>query len=158
MAVAADQWLDAEPVRPGRSWWLGRSGTGPEPTLRLARQLAADLRDGLSGARVRSAARGARRLLGVTGVGLADLTGVPVWAGAIPADGVVPPLVQQVLHTESRAGRTPVLALPLHVQDELAGVLVVHGAARRAAVREVADWVVEALERGRLEASAEQAA
>jgi two-component system LytT family sensor kinase len=50
------------------------------------------------------------------------------------------------------------VALPLHVFDELVGVLVVVGAAKRSAIREATAWVVEALERGRLEASAEQAA
>ncbi|HEY0640917.1 MAG TPA: histidine kinase, partial [Pseudonocardiaceae bacterium] len=49
-------------------------------------------------------------------------------------------------------------ALPLHVHGELAGVLLVAGAVRPAAVREVAAWVTEALERGRLEASADAAA
>jgi two-component system LytT family sensor kinase len=48
--------------------------------------------------------------------------------------------------------------LPLHVRDELCGVLVVAGRAARGAVREVAAWIVEALERGQLEASAELAA
>jgi two-component system LytT family sensor kinase len=161
MAVAADQRLDAEPAgptRPWRPWRHARSGADPASILRATRHLAAELREGLSGPRVYAAARGVRRLLGADGAGLADLSGVPVWAGSAPADDVAGPLIQQVLRTENRAGRAPVLAVPLHVQDELVGVLVVHGGARRAAVREVAACVVEALERGRLEASAEQAA
>jgi len=127
--------------------------------LSMARHIAGDLKDGLSGAGVRSAARGVRRLLGVDFVGLADLSGEVVWAPADPpfyADANA--LVEKVLHSESREGRSPLVAVPLHVHHELAGVLVVAGATRRAAVREASMWIVEALERGRLEASAEQAA
>jgi two-component system LytT family sensor kinase len=127
--------------------------------LSMARHIAGDLKDGLSGSGVRSAARGVRRLLGVDFVGLADLSGAVVWAPADPpfyADANA--LVEKVLHSESREGRSPLVAVPLHVHHELAGVLVVAGATRRAAVREASMWIVEALERGRLEASAEQAA
>jgi two-component system LytT family sensor kinase len=127
--------------------------------LSMARHIAEELKDGLSGAGVRSAARGMRRLLDVDFVALADLSGRPVWAPAEPpfyADAHA--LVEKVLHSESREGRSPLVAVPLHVHHELAGVLVVAGASRRAAVREAAAWIVEALERGRLEASAEQAA
>lgn len=127
--------------------------------LSMARHIAGDLKDGLSGSGVRSAARGVRRLLGVDFVGLADLSGEVVWAPADPpfyADANA--LVEKVLHSESREGRSPLVAVPLHVHHELAGVLVVAGATRRAAVREASMWIVEALERGRLEASAEQAA
>jgi two-component system LytT family sensor kinase len=122
----------------------------------VARHVAEELKDGLSGQGVRTAARGVRRLLEVDAVGLADLSGTTVWAGSPPADALT--LVKQVLHTEARTGRPPLVALPLHVRDELAGVLVVAGEARRVAVREAAEWIVEALERGQLEASAEQAA
>jgi two-component system LytT family sensor kinase len=127
--------------------------------LGMARHIADELKDGLSGSGVRAAARGVRRLLDVEYVGLADLSGRPVWAPDAPkfaADAVA--LVEQVLHSESREGRSPLVALPLHVHDELAGVLVVAGATHRAAVREASAWIVAALERGRLEASAEQAA
>ncbi len=153
MAVSADR----EPARSWRPW----QRTDPVAVLSMARHIADDLRDGLTGAGVRAAARGMRRLLDVDLVGLADLSGRPVWAPAAPHG---PPaeeaaaLVEEVLHTESRGGRPPLVAVPLHVHHELAGVLVVGGTARRSAVREAADWVVEALERGRLEASAEQAA
>ena len=127
--------------------------------LSMARHIAEELKDGLSGAGVRSAARGVRRLLAVDFVGLTDLSGQVVWAPAEPpfyADANA--LVEKVLHNESREGRSPLVAVPLHVHHELAGVLVVAGATRRAEVREAAAWIVEALERGRLEASAEQAA
>jgi two-component system, LytTR family, sensor kinase len=127
--------------------------------LSLARHIAGELKDGLSGAGVRSAGRGIRRLLRVDFVGLADLSGVVVWAPTEPpfyADANA--LVEAVLHSENREGRSPLVAVPLHVQNELAGVLVVAGATSRADVREVAAWIVEALERGRLEASAELAA
>jgi two-component system LytT family sensor kinase len=127
--------------------------------LSMARHIAGDLKDGLSGSGVRSAARGVRRLLGVDFVGLADLSGEVVWAPADPpfcADAGA--LVEKVLHSESREGRSPLVAVPLHVHHELAGVLVVAGATSRGNVREASMWIVEALERGRLEASAEQAA
>jgi two-component system LytT family sensor kinase len=127
--------------------------------LSMARHIAEELKDGLSGTGVRSAARGVRRLLEAEFVGLADLSGRLVWAPAEPpffADAKS--MVEQVLHSEVREGRSPLVAVPLHVHHELAGVLVVAGASRRAAVREAASWIVEALERGRLEASAEQAA
>lgn len=127
--------------------------------LSLARHIAAELKDGLSGAGVRSAGRGIRRLLHVDYVGMADLSGRVVWAPAEPpfyADANA--LVEAVLHSENREGRSPLVAVPLHIHDELAGVLVVAGATSRADVREVAAWVVASLERGQLEASAEQAA
>ena len=44
--------------------------------LSMARHVAGDLRDGLAGSGVRSAARGVRRLLGVDFVGLAALTDI----------------------------------------------------------------------------------
>lgn len=127
--------------------------------LSMARHIAEELKDGLAGARVRGAARGVRRLLAADFVGLADLSGRPVWAPDEPpfyADALA--LVEKVLHGENREGRSPLVAVPLHVHQELAGVLVVAGSVRRAAVREAAAWIVEALERGALEASAEQAA
>jgi two-component system LytT family sensor kinase len=156
MSVPADRELTDELAEPARSWRRPWLRTDPAATLAVARHVAGELREGLSGRGVRAAARGVRRLLDADGVGLADLSGNPVWAGAIPTGAG--PLVQQVLETETRAARPPVVALPLHVQDELAGVLVVYGDARRGAVREAAALVVDALERGRLEASAEQAA
>ncbi|RZQ59679.1 sensor histidine kinase [Amycolatopsis suaedae] len=126
--------------------------------LRAARNIAEELRDGVTGRRARHAARGIRRLLGADGVALADLSGTQLWAGQQPAGVDTAALVDDVLHSETPTGRTPVLALPLHVADELVGVLVVHGELDRAAVREVAAWVADALERARLDASAENAA
>ncbi|MGX7829859.1 sensor histidine kinase [Actinokineospora sp. 24-640] len=143
-----------EPAGPRLPW----SRTDPAAVLASARHIADDLADGLSGPRVRAAARGVRRLLGATGVGLADLTGRPVWAGSVPLGPRWVELVDQVLHTETRAGRPPLVVHPLHVHDELAGVLVVAGPVRRTAVGELADWITAALERARLEASAEHAA
>jgi two-component system LytT family sensor kinase len=134
------------------------SRTDPAATLSVARHVADELKDGLTGSRVRAAARGLRRLLDVDAVGLTDLSGITIWAGSPPPADAAGELVQQVLQTEERAGRPPLTALPLHVHDELLGVLVVVGEVRRSTLREVAGWIVEALERGRLEASAEQAA
>ncbi|GLZ42371.1 histidine kinase [Actinokineospora sp. NBRC 105648] len=134
------------------------SRTDPASVLGLARAVGDDLADGLAGSRVRSAARGARKLLGAEAVGLVDLSGRPTWAGRVPSGTRWPALVDQVLHTETDAGRPPLRAVPLHVHDELAGVLVVAGPTRRAALREVRELLVAALERARLEASAEHAA
>lgn len=134
-----------------RSW-------SPATTLGMARRVAGDLAGGLSGPRVRAAARGIRRLLGVSAIGLADLSGTVEWAGSSPPGVDVGALVDNVLHNEVKAGRLPVVALPLHVRDELVGVLVVVGARRMSSVREVADWVSSALERTRLDALADQAA
>ncbi|MFL6142737.1 MAG: sensor histidine kinase [Labedaea sp.] len=159
MPVPADPELAVEPAEPTtgfrrRPWSRSEAAV----TLRVARHVSLELKDGLAGPGVRAAARGVRRLLGAAGVGLADLSGIPFWAGTMPAGDAAEILVRQVLHAETRAGRPPLVALPLHVQDELAGVLLVHGSASRAAVREVAGLIEEALGRGRLEASAEQAA
>ncbi|HVK21042.1 MAG TPA: histidine kinase [Actinokineospora sp.] len=143
---------------PTRSWAPWASRADAAAVLGTARQIADDLSDGLAGTRVRSVVRGVRRLLDVDGVALADLSGNPIWSGKVAAPERVATLVQEVMHSETRAGRAPLIAVPLHVHDELAGVLVVHGNSRAAAVREVAEWIVAALERARLEASAEYAA
>ncbi|WP_414638050.1 sensor histidine kinase [Actinophytocola sp.] len=158
MAVSADRAPEPAPVRSRiglRPW----ARTDPVAVLSMARHIAGELKDGLGGPGVRAAARGVRRLLDVGRVGLADLSGRPVWAPTPPPDErPAAELVEEVLHTEGKSGRPPLLALPLHVHHELAGVLLVEGAVRRSAAREAAGWIVEALERGRLEASAEQAA
>jgi two-component system LytT family sensor kinase len=130
----------------------------PEATLGLARRVAYQLADGLTGPRARSAVRGLRRLLGVPAVGLADLSGAAEWAGHPPGADQTTALVETVLRTESKAGRPPLTACPVHVHDELAGVLLVAGTPRPAAVRETVRWVAEALERARLHASADRAA
>jgi two-component system LytT family sensor kinase len=150
MSVAPGQ----EPARSWRPW----SRAEPAATLGVARRVAGDLAGGLSGPRVRAAARGIRRLLGVDGIGLADLSGTVEWAGHSPSGVDTTALVESVLHNEVRAGRLPVVAVPLHTRDELSGVLVVAGATRMGAVREVADWISDALERTRLDALADQAA
>jgi two-component system LytT family sensor kinase len=138
-----------------RSHW---AGMGAMSVLAEARHIADDLADGLAGPHVRGIARRVRRLLGADSVALTDLSASPVWSGrAAPRERVVA-LVDEVLHTETRAGRPPLIALPLHVHDELAGVLVVAGTVRTADVGELGDWISAALERARLEVSAESAA
>jgi two-component system, LytTR family, sensor kinase len=161
MAVSAERAPDAAEAQQPAKLRLPWARTDPVKVLSAARHIADELRDGLGGSGARAAARGVRRLLDVDCVGLSDLSGRPVWAPAAPpGEGAVAAneLVEQVLHTETKAGRPPLLAVPLHVHHELAGVLVVFGNSRRSAVREAARWIVESLERGRLEASAEQAA
>nr|WP_137814658.1 histidine kinase [Gandjariella thermophila] len=130
----------------------------PAATLAAARRVARQLAEGLTGPRARSAARALRRLLGVPAVGLADLSGAAEWGGRLPAAGEVTALIETVLRTENQAGKPPLVAYPLHVHDELAGVLLIAGTPQPAAVRETVGWVAEALERARLDASADKAA
>jgi len=146
---------------PRRRWlpWRRDPDQAHTDTLAIGRRIAADLREGLAGPRVSAVARGVRRILRADAVALADLAGTVSWAGAPHPDASG--LVDEVLRTESRAGRSGLSALPLHVRDELAGVLVVAGSkatVSASAIREVAAWITEALERGRLEASALAAA
>lgn len=151
MSVPAQQ----EPAG-GLAW--PRRLRDPAAILRAARHIADDLADGLGGPRVRSAARSIRRLLACDGVGLSALSGELTVVGALPRDVDIPAIVDEVMHTEHRRRRAEVVAEPLIVHDELAGVLVVSGTTRVSALREVSGVLVAALERGRLEASAEEAA
>jgi two-component system LytT family sensor kinase len=118
-------------------------------------RIAALLRDGLGAPAATGAARRLRELLGADAVGLVDLDGAHTWAGTAPQEADT--LVADVLRADRRAGRDGVLALPLHVRDEPAGVLVVVGPVPDAATRQAAAWIADALHRGRLEASAEAA-
>ncbi|MEU6646375.1 histidine kinase [Saccharomonospora sp. NPDC046836] len=142
----------------GRGPLWSRRLRDPAGILELARHVSDDLADGLSAPRTRAAARGIRRLLAADGVGLADLSAGMVVAGTLPRDVDTAAMIEEVLHTENRCRRAEVVAEPLIVHDELAGVLVVAGTARVTALREVAHLIVAALERGLLEESAEQAA
>lgn len=126
--------------------------------VRTARQVADDLGEGVSGPRAAAAARGLRQLLEVSAVGFADLSGVLEWSGRPSTGPDLGALVDDVLHTETRSGRPPLVAMPLHVHAELAGVLIVAGEVRMADVREAVRWTEEALTRSRMEASADQAA
>lgn len=120
--------------------------------LAMARRLASDLRAGLDGPGAAAAARRLRDLLDAQAVGLAALDGEPAWAGEPPPDAA--DLVEDVRARDARAARGGVVALPVHVRDELAGVLLVAGGIARADAREAAAWVGEVLDRARLEASA----
>ena len=136
--------------------WLRRTRPGPEAvaTLSAGRRIAVELRDGLTGPRAAAAAGDLRRLLDVASVGLADLSGEPQWGGRPDNPVMAAALVDRVLRTDARAVRGDLVAHPVHARDELAGVLVVQGGLSTGQVRETARWVGEALERGRLEASA----
>ncbi|KAA5824935.1 histidine kinase [Saccharopolyspora hirsuta] len=136
--------------------WPRRAG--PEAVLRTARRLAENLRGGPAGPQVPSALRDLRRLLAVDAVGLSDLSGSVQWSGRPSAEPDAASAVADVLHTETRSGRPPLVAVPLRVQDELTGVLVVDGETRMSAVREVVAWTETALDHARLEHSAELAA
>jgi two-component system LytT family sensor kinase len=121
-------------------------------TLGTARRIAADLRSGLTGPGVAAAVGRLRTLLDVTAVGLGGLDGDPVWSGPVPEAAAE--LVQRVRERDARAAKGALAALPVHVRDGLAGVLVIDGEASGSAAREAAAWVGEALERAQLEASA----
>jgi two-component system, LytTR family, sensor kinase len=143
--------------------WFRRAAPDATAVLATGSAIAADLRGGLApravdlGADpVARAARRLRALLGATAVGLADLHGEPAWAGRPPAGAA--DLVEQVRRDGHRASSDGTTAVPLLVRGEPAGVLVVAGEVGRGAVKRAADWVAEALERGRLEASADAAA
>lgn len=155
--------VDAAPVpdrAPRRRWRIagrGRRGAESMTVLGDGRRVAEGLRAGLSGTGVGSAVRGLRRLLDADAVGLGDLHGELAWAGR-PADlAAAEKLADRVLRTDARAAGDGVVALPVHARGELAGVLVVAGPVAAAGAREAVLWVGEALERARLEASAEVA-
>ncbi|WP_344137871.1 sensor histidine kinase [Saccharopolyspora halophila] len=145
---------DRKPQR--GAWWLRRSDS--ESVLRVARRMAENLRAGPTGPGVPSALRDLRKLLDVDAVGIADLSGAVQWSGGPHAEADAMGAVADVVHTETRSGRPPLVAMPLLVQEELAGVLVVDGEVRMSAVREATAWVEDALDHGRLEHSAELAA
>lgn len=149
--------VPAEPARQRRPL-LGRARPEPVSTLRAARTIAHGLADGLAGHGVRSSARDIRKLLGARAVGLADLSGTLTWSGRPRDPAAATTLVEEVLHAETQAGRPPLAAVALDTDDEVAGAIVVDGDVSMTAVREVALLVSDALERARLEASAEQAA
>ncbi|MEW2501264.1 sensor histidine kinase [Amycolatopsis sp. CA-161197] len=138
--------------------WRSAARADPVPVLAAARKVTDDLIDGLAGTHARRAAHGLRRLFGVAGLGLTDLSGSLLWSGRPGPDATVAHVLDEVLHSEEPAVVDGVEAVPLHVHDELAGALLVVGARGSEVVRQAADVVVQALERGRLEASADQAA
>ena len=143
-------------VRTPLAWRRGvRTGSEAMATLATGRRIAADLRSGLVGPGAAAAAGRLRALLDASAVGLAALDGDPVWAG--PPPGAAAELVERVRERDARVARSGVAALPVHVHGGLAGVLVVDGDVSGAATREAAAWVGEALERARLEESAEVA-
>jgi two-component system LytT family sensor kinase len=145
---------DPTPVESRRRWRRGRHGAEAMSTLAEGRRVAANLRAGISGPAASAAARGLRRLLDADAVALGGLHGGLVWAGR-PADpDSVDGLAETVLRTDARAGAGGAVALPVHVRDTLAGVIVVTGPVAPAAAREAALWVGEALERARLEETA----
>jgi len=148
---------DDTPIRRRRLPWRRGVEQDPVDTLAILRKIASDLREGLTGPRVRAAARGIRRILHADAVAVADLTGTAHWAGT--PHPAAADLIEQVLRAETKVSHPGLTAVPLHVHEELAGVLVVGDErASQRAIREVAAWVTEALERGRLEASADVAA
>ena len=147
-----------EAPAPRRRGLLGRRTAPATATMDVLAdgvRIAALLRGGLAAPAAAGAARRLRTLLGADAVGFVDLGGERTWAGAAPADADV--LVADALRTDRRAGHDGVLALPLHVRDEPAGVLVVAGPVPDAAASKAAAWVADALHRGRLEASADAA-
>src|SRR4030081_3116730 len=119
LPVPADDTLRHDPIRS----WRSQSRTDPITTLSAARGVAEDLKDGLAGPKARRAVRALRRLLGVQGLGMADLSGSMMWAGKPSADSATAALLEDVLHAEAPSGRPPLLALPLPGPGEPGGGL-----------------------------------
>jgi two-component system LytT family sensor kinase len=134
--------------------------TKPDPAAALAavRRISHDIQGGPGSATARRALRRIRHLLGADATGLADLSGTTVWSGTAPPSETTAGLIRDALHHEAVQGKSPLVAVPLHVHDEPGGVLLIAGAVSVPAVRETAALVEHALERGKLEASADQAA
>jgi two-component system LytT family sensor kinase len=123
--------------------------------LAEGRRAAADVRAGLVGAGVTSAASRLRKLLDAEAVGLTGLDGDIAWSGRPSDSDAAAKLVERVLRTDSRSVRGgDLVALPLHARDELVGALVVDGDVAVSAAREAAALVGEALDMAKLEASA----
>ncbi|MGE3287388.1 MAG: sensor histidine kinase [Pseudonocardia sp.] len=162
LATGTDVGASADPPVDGRGARRRRRRDGAAATeiLAVARRVAGHLRGGLTGPGPEAAARDLRRLLDADAVGLVSLSGATSWSGRAPAD--TERLVEEVLRTDARVstgrlGGAGTMALPLRVRDELVGVLVVVGPVRVRSAEEAAAWVGDAVERGRLEASAEVA-
>lgn len=134
---------------------FGRTGADTMAVLAVGGEIADDLLGGLGTQGATVAARRLRGLLDAEAVGLADVHGIPVWAGR-PSEPA-PRLIAQVRQDGNRAASATTVALPLVVRHEFAGVLVVVGHVAGSAGRQAAAWVSRCLERGRLEASAEAA-
>jgi two-component system LytT family sensor kinase len=152
---------DAVPVHRGtparRRWGRSRRGVADLGALTTGRRIAAALRGGLAGPGMPAAARALRGLLDAEAVALGGLHGPLTWAGHPSDAGAAGRLAERALHADARAAAGELVAVPLHARDELAGVLVVAGAVPARSVREAALWVGEALDRARLEESAEVA-
>jgi len=141
-----------------RALSLRRSPPTAADVLAAARRIGDDLKDGLTSPAARRAATGLRRLFDLPGAGLVDVTAASVWSGPLPPDKLVVPVIVEVLQSEEPVHTDDLFALPLHVHDELAGALVVVKPVKNKVAQQAAEFVAEALVRGRLEASADQAA
>jgi two-component system, LytTR family, sensor kinase len=150
----------SDPGQPRRGGWWRRaartaSGSDAMAAVGEGRRAASDLRAGLDGPGVTSAANRLRKLLDAEAVGLTALDGDIAWAGRPSDTAGAAKLVERVLRTDSRAVRgNDLVAIPLHARDELVGAIVVDGNVAVSAVREAAALVGQALDRARLEASA----
>lgn len=130
----------------------------PTATLAAARRISHDIQGGPGASGAQRALRRIRRLIGADAAGLADLSGTTVWSGQPPPGEQAAELVREALHHEALQGVSPLVAVPLRVHDEPGGVLLVAGTVPVPTVREAAALVERALERGKLETSADQAA
>ncbi|WP_456240029.1 sensor histidine kinase [Actinopolyspora lacussalsi] len=136
----------------------GWSAPDPMTSVATAYRITKNLKEGLNGTGVKAAARDLRRLLRARAVVLTGLSGDWVRAGTPNDPRGAAKLIDKVLHTETRHGRPPLTAVPLHSSAELVGVLLVSGRVSVSAVSRAGDWIEDSLERGRLESTAERAA
>ncbi|WP_460718062.1 sensor histidine kinase [Nocardia heshunensis] len=141
-----------------RGWNLRRGeSTDLLAILNTARRIAVDLDAGLDGSRGRTAAKRLRRLLSARAVGLVNLSGGVEWAGEAVAEETVAAAVSDALRTGKPTGSAELAAVPLTVEEELAGVLLVVGQDCAQEARSAA-WLLEyVLERAQLRAAAERA-
>ncbi|MBB6118146.1 sensor histidine kinase [Nocardiopsis algeriensis] len=123
--------------------------------MRQVHALGVDLRDGLHGRSVPAAARRLRRLLDVDGIVLADLDGPVARSGSGPGTEEVERLLAEVFEYGGNARLyTPdgaaVCAVPLNVDDELAGALLASGRPVEADVEAAAALVSDSLDHAAL--------
>lgn len=133
----------------------GRASHVPErravvAMLREARDLDADLRDGLRGRPGGRAARRLRRLLSVDAVVLADLDGPAAEGGLLPSDVDLRGLLARVYGNGLAARQPPLCAVPLIVAGELAGSLVACGDVSNGELDAAAGLVSESLDHAAL--------
>ena len=123
--------------------------------MRQVHALGLDLRDGLHGRTVRTAAKRLRRMLGVDGIVLADLDGCVAFHGRkLGAEEIGAVLFQVFEYGACSRTRLPddaeVYACPLTVADDLSGALIAIGNPAEADVEAAASLISDCLDHASL--------